>query len=353
MSTQTPPRSRRQRRRDARDAAPGADVAPLDERTPRRIGFRQTLGRWDVKVSPYLYVSPFFVVFAITGLFPLLYTGWVSLHDWDLLGGQGEFVGLDNFSTVLDQAFFWKALRNTVSIFLLSSVPQVITAIVLASLLHANLRARTFWRMGVLLPYVIAPVAVTLVFSKMFADESGMINALLGQVGVDPIGWHSSPFWSHVAIATMVNFRWTGYNTLIFLAAMQAIPQDLYEAAVIDGASRLRQFFSVTVPMVRPTLIFVVITSTIGGLQIYDEARMYDTMGQGGNDRQWLTVTLYLYELGWRNTNLGRAAAVAWLLFLVIVVFAIGNYLLTRRVAGEPGDAPNRAARRLARRSSR
>lgn len=337
MATQTPTRPGR-----PRDAA-----SPDPAVRPRRIGWRQTLGRWDVKVSPYLYVSPFFVVFAVTGLFPLLYTGYVSLHEWDLLGGQGEFTGTENFTWVLGQAFFWKALRNTVSIFLLSSVPQVIIAIVLAAVLHANLRARTFWRMGVLLPYVVAPVAVTLVFSKMFADDSGMINAILTGVGMDPIAWHSDPFWSHVAIASMVNFRWTGYNTLIFLAAMQAIPQDLYEAAVIDGAGRVRQFFSVTVPMIRPTLLFVVITSTIGGLQIYDEPRLFDNMGQGGNDRQWMTVTLYLYELGWRNTNLGRAAAVAWLLFLVIVVFAIANYLLTRRVAGD--DDVRRTRRTIAR----
>jgi cellobiose transport system permease protein len=178
-----------------------------------------------------------------------------------------------------------------------------------------------------------------------------MINALLTQVGLDPIGWHSQAFPAHVAIATMVNFRWTGYNTLIFLAAMQAIPRDLYEAAVIDGASRLRQFFSVTIPMVRPTVIFVVVTSTIGGLQIYDEPRMYDQMGQGGNDRQWLTVTLYLYELGWRNTNLGRAAAVAWLLFMVVVVFAVANYYLTRRISASDTAPP--PTRRHSRKASR
>jgi cellobiose transport system permease protein len=326
-----------------------APVRLTGPRSTRRIGYRQTLGRWDVKLSPYLYISPFFILFAITGLFPLLYTGWVSLHDWDLIGGEGAFVGLENFSTILAQDFFWKALRNTISIFLLSSVPQVIMALVIATLLDANLRARTFWRMGVLLPYVVAPVAVALVFSKMFADDSGMINAILTQIGMDPIPWHSQALPAQIAIATMVNFRWTGYNTLIFLAAMQAIPRDIYEAAVIDGASRLRQFFSVTIPMVRPTVIFVVITSTIGGLQIYDEPRMYDQFGQGGNDRQWLTLTLYMYELGWRNTNLGRAAALAWLLFMLIVVFAIANYLITRRIAAADGGPSKRISRKVAR----
>jgi cellobiose transport system permease protein len=97
----------------------------------------------------------------------------------------------------------------------------------------------------------------------------------------------------------MVNFRWTGYNTLIILAAMQAIPRDVYEAAIIDGASRLRTFFSVTIPMLRPSVIFVIITSTIGGLQIFDEPRLFDQLGQGGADRQWMTLTMFLYEVGW------------------------------------------------------
>jgi len=134
----------------------------------------------------------------------------------------------------------------------------------------------------------------------------------------------------------MVNFRWTGYNALIFLAAMQAVPRDLYEAAVLDGANRVRQFFSVTVPVLRPTIIFVVITSTIGGLQIFDEPRMFDQLGQGGADRQWMTVTMYLYELGWgAQKSFGRAAAVAWILFLIILVIGLINFTITRRIASE------------------
>jgi len=311
---------------------PGLDPAP--DRAPRRIAFRRRLGRWDVKASPYLYISPFFILFAIVGLFPLGYTAWVSLHDWDLIGGKGDFVGLDNFTNVLAQPNFRTGLRNTFSIFLLSSVPQVFTGLVLAAVLNANLRAKTFWRMGVLLPYVVAPVAVGLIFSKMFADQSGMFNTILGNVGIDPIRWHADVLSSHIAIATMVNFRWTGYTTLILLAAMQAVPSDLYEAAVIDGASRARQFFSVTVPMLRPTIIFVVITSTIGGLQIFDEPRMYDQFGQGGADRQWMTVTMYLYELGWgAQQSFGRAAAVAWILFLIIISIGLLNFFLTRRIS--------------------
>lgn len=318
-----------------------------EERTPRRIAFRQQRGKWDVKLSPYLYISPFFVLFAITGLFPLVYTAWVSIHDWNLLIGQGEMVGLKNYADVLQQPNFWKALRNTFSIFLLSSVPQVMIAIVLAALLDANIRARTFWRMGVLLPYVVAPVAVGLIFGRLFADQSGTINAVLDIFGMDPVRWHAEILPSHFAIATMVNFRWTGYNTLIFLAAMQAVPRELYEAAIIDGAGRLRQFFSITVPQLRATIIFVVITSTIGGLQIFDEPRMFDPSGMGGADRQWMTLTMYIYELGWGNQkSFGRAAAVAWILFVIIVVIGIINFLITRRISSSGTRAVKRSAKK-------
>ncbi|MCU1432780.1 MAG: transporter permease [Actinotalea sp.] len=306
-------------------------TAPALDRKARRRNLR---GRLDVKLSPYLYISPFYIVFAIVGLFPLIYTAYVSVHDWHLIGGQGDFVGLANYTDVIQQPRFMTALRNTFSIFLLSSVPQVILAIIIAAVLDANLRARTFWRMGVLLPYVVAPVAVALIFSRLFADQAGMINSILGTIGIDNIRWHADPFAAHVAIASMVNFRWTGYNALIFLAAMQAVPRDLYEAAVIDGASRLRQFFSITVPMLRPTIIFVVITSTIGGLQIFDEPRMFDQLGTGGADRQWMTVTMFMYELGWgAQKSFGRASAVAWLLFLLIVVIGLINFAITRRIA--------------------
>lgn len=304
------------------------------------------LGRIEYRWSPYLYIAPFFVVFAVTGLYPLLYTAWVSFHKWHLIGGDQGFNGIQNYVDVLHQPTFWVALRNTFSIFLLSSVPQIIVAVLIAYVLDSNLRARTFWRMGVLLPYVVAPVAVSLIFSKVFADQSGMVNTLLTGMGLDAVGWHADPLASHVAIATMVNFRWTGYNALIFLAAMQAIPGELYEAATVDGAGRARQFFSVTIPQLRSTVIFVVLTSTIGGLQIFDEPRMFDTMGNGGADKQWLTLTMYLYQLGWGpQKSFGRASAVAWILFLIIVVFAALNFVLTRKIASS-ATARSRRSRR-------
>ena len=303
------------------------------EGTPRRAAVDQRLSRWDVKFSPYLFISPFFILFALVGLFPLLYTGWVSVHDWDLIGGEGKWVGLGNFVFILQQRQFWIALRNTLSIFLLSAVPQLIFATVIAAVLDTNIRNKTLWRASVLLPFIVMPVAVALIFGSMFGERYGLVNTALARVGVGPILWHTDPLASQLAIASMVNFRWTGYNALILLAGMQAIPRDLYESAAIDGAGAVRRFFLITIPQLRATVIFVIITATIGGLQIFDEPRLYDQIGLGGADQQWMTMTIYLYKLGWTQLNFGRASSVAWLLFLVIVMIGLANLAITRRIA--------------------
>ncbi|GGI45018.1 cellobiose transport system permease protein [Agromyces flavus] len=321
----------------ADEAAPRAARPSRPDRPPRVISFRHRVSRWDLKVSPYLYISPFFIVFAIVGLFPIAFTAVISFMDWDLVRNSGQFIGFDQYAWILGQPQFWTALRNTFSIFLLSSVPQLIAAVFIAAMLDRNIRAKTFWRMGVLVPFVMAPVAVALIFSNMFGDNHGLVNNVLTSIGLGPIPWHKDPFWSHIAIATMVNFRWTGYNTLILLAAMQAIPRDFYEAARVDGAGPFRQFWSITLPSLKPTLIFVIITATIGGLQIFDEPRMYDQFGRGGAAQQWLTITLYLYDIGWGQWNFGRAAALAWILFLIILLIGLINLLVTRRLVRDEG----------------
>jgi cellobiose transport system permease protein len=316
------------------------------ERQPRVLSFSNKLSRWDLKFSPYLYVSPFFILFAIVGLFPIAFTAVISFQEWDLVRNSGTFVGFDQYIWILGQPQFWTALRNTFSIFLLSSVPQLILAIFIAAILDRNIRAKTFWRMSVLLPFVMAPVAVALIFSNMFGDNHGLVNNVLTNIGLNPIPWHKDPFWSHIARATLVNFRWTGYNALILLAAMQAVPREYYEAATVDGANAFRQFWSITLPSLRPTLIFVIITATIGGLQIFDEPRMFDNTGEGGPAQQWLTITLYLYNIGWGEFNFGRAAALAWILFLIILAIGLINLFITRRLVRDEGGRGTVAPRR-------
>jgi cellobiose transport system permease protein len=300
----------------------------------RSVGRR--LWRLDERVSPYLYIAPFFVLFGIFGIFPLAYTLFVSLNSWDLLaGGAHQWIGLDNYRRLLADEDFWNSLRNTVSIWLLSTVPQLLLALCLAQILNARIRARTFFRMGVLLPNITSVAAVAIIFSQLFGRDFGIINWLLGMVGVGPIDWQAGRASSHVAIATMVTWRWTGYNALIYLAAMQAIPRELYDAAAIDGASAWKQLWRITVPMLRPTIIFTATISTIFGLQLFAEPLLFDVnpgSATGGTDRQFQTVTLFMYEQAFRLFRLGYGSAVAWALFVVIVVFSILSYLVTRRI---------------------
>lgn len=281
------------------------------------------------------FVSPYFVVFAVFGLFPLVYTAWVSLHEWTLLAGKVEFVGLANYRELLVDSSFWRALVNTFGIFILATVPQLILATVLAQMLNTGLRARTFWRMSVLLPNVTSVAAVGIIFGLIFARDYGIANWFLGMFGIENIDWRAHRWSSWLAIATMVDWRWTGYNALILLAALQSVPKDLYEAARIDGASAWRQFRSITVPMLRPTLIFVTIIATIGGIQLFTEPLLFNSGANaisGGNRGQFQTVAMYLVQEAFTGQRFGYASTIAWVLFLIIAVVSAINLMLLRRI---------------------
>ena len=330
--------------------APGSGTSP-------RPSLRAKFGALDVKVSPYLYIAPFFILFAMVGLFPLVYTFIVSINDWDLLSGAGEWVGLENYVTELTDPYFWNSLFNTFSIFLLSAIPQLIAATFIAAILDQNLRAKTFWRMSILLPYVVTPVAVTLIFSSAFDEKYGLINNFLQLLNLDPVAWKSEVFPSHIAIASMVNWRWTGYNALILLAAMQAVPRELHESAALDGAGAFRRFFSITLPGIRPSMIFVIITATVGGLQIFTEPKLFNPSSStlGGPNREYQTTVLYLWDLAFNRGDFGKASAVAWLLFLIIILIGLLNFLISRSIAssgGGRGEKIGRAARRSARKDA-
>jgi len=288
-------------------------------------------------VAGYAFVSPFFIMFGIFGLFPIVFTLWVSLHDWRLLGGKEGWVGLANYSALLHDDNFWNALVNTLGIFLLATIPQLLFALGLAQLLNERLRARTFWRMGVLLPNITSVAAVGIIFTLLFARDFGLVNWLLGFVGVDPIAWQDHRWSSWLAISTMVDWRWTGYNALIFLAALQAVPKDLYEAAAIDGASKWRQFWSISVPLLRPTIVFVTLISTIGGIQLFTEPLLFNSGANaitGGTTRQFQTLTMYVYEKAFTGQEFGYASSIAWVMFLVIAVVGLVNAVLLRRLRG-------------------
>jgi cellobiose transport system permease protein len=301
----------------------------------RRQVWRSRLYRLDVKGSPYACVAPFFILFLAFGLFPLIYTAYVSLHNVDLGNPDAQaWVGLANYTRLLHDQFFWNALRNTFSMGVISTVPQFLMALGLAHLLNYRLRGRTFFRVSVLVPYATSTAAAAIVFAELFGRDFGLINWLLSLVGIDRVDWESGRWTSQIAISAIVTWRWTGYNALIYLAAMQAIPADLYGAAAVDGAGRWQLFRHITIPSLRPAIVFTVVVSTIGATQLFGEPLMFGggTGHLGGANHQYQTLGVYLYDLGWYNFRLGRAAAVAWAMCLIIVLFVVINSLLARRI---------------------
>ncbi|MFF2505994.1 carbohydrate ABC transporter permease [Streptomyces sp. NPDC058067] len=312
--------------------APG-DAAPAA--SGGRSAWRSRLYRWDVRASPYVFVAPFFLFFGAFGLFPLLYTGWASLHRLELTDlHDSGWLGLGNYTSLLKSDYFWNALGNTFTIGVLSTVPQLLVALGVAHLLNYKLRGSTLWRVAMLAPYATSVASASLVFTLLFAWDGGMVNWLLGFAGVGPVNWRESGWGSQFAVSSIVIWRWTGYNALIYLAAMQAVPHDLYESAALDGASRWQQFRHVTVPMLRPTILFTVVVSTIGATQLFGEPLLFGgTAGsKGGASHQFQTLGLYLYDQGWINGHLGRASAVAWLMLAILLVVAALNLLIARRL---------------------
>jgi cellobiose transport system permease protein len=306
---------------------------------------RMWTSKLDLALSPYAYVAPFFLIFFAFGLFPLLYTGWVSLHDVTLQNtDEMTWVGLDNYSRLVHSDRFWNALLNTFTIGVISTVPQLLMALGLAHVLNYKLRGSTFFRVSMLMPYATSVAAATIVFAMLFGRDFGLVNWFLGLFGVANIDWESGRWSSQIAISAIVTWRWTGYNALIYLAAMQSVPKELYDAAEVDGANRWQQLRHVTIPGIKPTIVFTVVISTIGATQLFGEPLLFGGAGgyRGGADHQYQTLGLLLYEQGWFNFQLGRAAATAWTMFLIILVAVGVNALLASRGRSVVGFARRR-----------
>ncbi|WSP52077.1 sugar ABC transporter permease [Streptomyces sp. NBC_01243] len=304
--------------------------------SPGRQAWRSRLWRFDDKASPYAYIAPFFLVFGALGLYPLLYTGWIALHRVEMISlDRTEWVGWENFSRILQDPEFWTTVGNTFVIGVISTVPQLLVALGLAHLLNYKLRASTFWRTVILTPYATSVASAALVFALVFRADGGLLNWALDFIGLGDTNWANGHWSSKIAISVIVIWRWTGYNALIYLAAMQAVPSDLYEAASLDGASRWQQFRNVTIPALRPTILFTIVISTIGSMQLFGEPLLLEggTIGaQGGNEHQYETLSVYLYNYGWKLGHLGPAAAVAWAMLALLLLIAAINWLVGRSV---------------------
>lgn len=302
------------------------------EKKPKKVavtGIHSLNGKWA-----YLFTSPFFVMFTIFGLIPVIYSIYIAFYQWDPLDPTAQvFVGLDNFKFLLEDDNFWNAVRNTFSIWAFSTLPQMAIAIFLASILrNPILRGATVWRTLLLIPNITSVLAVALVFGQLFGREYGMINYVISLFGFDHIDFVEDTIPGHIAIATMITWRWVGYNALIFLAAMLAIPQELFESAAIDGASKWQTFRYVTLPQLKNTITFFLIVGTIGGLQVFAEPLILGGAG-GGANRQFSTLTLFLFEQAFINVNWGYGAAVGIAITVLVLIISLINFMITRRIA--------------------
>jgi cellobiose transport system permease protein len=283
----------------------------------------------------YLFTAPFFVMFLIFGLAPIIYSVYIAFFNWDALGTQ-EFIGFANFDELFIDTRFWNALLNTLDIWLLSTIPMLIFSIGLAAILHnPALRGSTFFRTILLVPNITSVLAIAIVFGQLFGRDFGMVNIIVGAFGFEHIDFVQGTTSSHVAIASMIVWRWTGYNALIFLAAMLAIPNELYESASLDGAGKFKQFIYVTLPSLRNTITFVLIVGTIGGLQVFAEPLILGGSFNGGDSGQFSTLTLFLFEQAFVAYKWGYAAAIGIMITVIVAIVSIINFFITRKLSGE------------------
>ncbi|MEZ0164353.1 carbohydrate ABC transporter permease [Kineococcus sp. LSe6-4] len=271
--------------------------------------------------APYAFIAPFYVLYLLFMVVPILASLYLSLTEWVGLGTP-SWVGLRNYGSLLTDSSFHKALVNTGVYVLVAVFVIVPISLLLATALNARgLRARDTFRVVYFVPMVVSPIVVALIFSLVFDQQFGLANAGLQAVfGAGGIDWLGDPWLAKLSIALVTVWRWSGYLTIFFLAGLQNVPKDLYEAAALDGAGWWRSFTAVTLPALRPVTAFVVVTSFISAAQIFDEPFL---LTRGGPNDQTISVALFIYRAAFERQQFGYAAAAGVVLF--VVVFAISQ----------------------------
>ncbi|GGT67221.1 MULTISPECIES: carbohydrate ABC transporter permease [Streptomyces] len=306
-----------------------ATATPAGRGTPThtgrtRPGRRRLLTRDSV---PYLLIMPAVLGFAIFKAYPIADSLWISLTTGN--GDDRHFTGLANYQRLLDDPLFWTALKNT-ALILVVQVPLMLglALLVALGLNSTKVWLRPLWRLGVFVPSLTGLVAAGVMFSVILNRDAGLLNWVLSAFGIDRVNWLGSPFWARVGVVLVITWHYTGYNAVMYLAGLQGIPNELYEAAMVDGAGPIRRFAAITLPQLRPILLLTVVLSTIGTLQLFDEP--YVLTG-GGPDNATMTVTMYLYNNGFKYFDFGYASALAYALALIVSVLGI----LQVRLMGE------------------
>ncbi|MET7617760.1 sugar ABC transporter permease [Streptomyces sp. NPDC005408] len=293
---------------------------------------RSILGYWRL----YLAISPFYLLFLCFGLIPVGFSLYLSFHRWDGLGRM-EYAGLSQYRYLLGDAQFWHAIGNTLIIWAVATLPMLFIALVTAVMLNSAVRFKSFYRLAYFLPNVTSVVAIAIIFGSIFSTNFGLVNAVIQGIGLDSVAWLNTPWGIKVAIASLMTWQWTGYNAIIFLAGLQTIPTELYEAARVDGAGPVQTFFRVTVPLMRPVILFTLVVSTVTGLQSFSEPQVLlqttanTSTFAGGPDNAGQTMVLYFFQQTFDNNDFGYGAAIAWGIFLIVAVFSIINWRLVQR----------------------
>jgi multiple sugar transport system permease protein len=288
--------------------------------------------RWAItpQSAPYVLLAPFLVLFLIFGLLPLCFSLFLVFQSWEPTAGLAtmQFVGLGNVLFTLQDEWFWKSVYNTFWLAVASGVPQHLVAIPLACVIHGVFKRTRNAAIGAyFLPYITSTVAIAIMFSTLFSTDYGLVNQVLaagarlpvvGSLFPDqPTDWLGREAFIKPAIAFVVFWRYVGFNTVLYLAALQTIPKDLYEAATIDGANTWRQFWHITLPNLKPMIFFGVTLTIIGGMQLFEEPFIL-TGGRGGTDQAGMTTAMYMYRTAFEFNDFGAASAMSWLLFLCV-----------------------------------
>ncbi|TFE04126.1 carbohydrate ABC transporter permease [Jeotgalibacillus salarius] len=292
--------------------------------------------------TSFLFVLPYLIMFTLFLVFPLIYGIYISFHDWNLISPIHPFVGLENYSAIFisgtpENRVFLNGLKNTAQ-FVIYSVPLlVIVGLGLAMLVNSlPEKIRGFFRTAYFLPYAISVSVIAVLWLWMLDSNSGLMNQFLNSLGMDSIPWLTRlPFaWISLVIATV---WWTiGFNMIIFINALNEVPEDLYEAAEIDGASKWHKFLHITLPTIRPIMIFVIITSTIASFNVYGQPYL---MTRGGPGESTEVLLMGIVQQAFQLRQMGSAAAMAMLMALIMIVISVGQFLVTR--SGERKEKNN------------
>jgi multiple sugar transport system permease protein len=288
----------------------------------RRSGRTADQTRWG-----YLMVAPMMIGFAIFFLIALVASLYLSFTDWKVISAP-NWVGLDNYVKLSRDKVFLDAVRNTAMLTVPNVVLRLIFSMLLAIALNTNIRFRAFYRMLFFMPVLTMPVAIATIWKWLFDPGFGPVNAQLGRMGLPQPEWLNQPNTAVIAVVIVLLWSGVGYDMIIFLAGLQNIPREYYEAAQIDGASTFRQFRDITLPLLTPTTFFLSVVAIIGSLQVFD---LVYVMTRVGNINRFPTIVYYIYEEGFTNFRMGYAVSIAWVLLALILVFTLLQFWLQRR----------------------